>query len=201
MTFSGEIVGKLGQPYPPGSPEWERLWGAGRAAPEGSFGTVKSPHTEGIRRGVHEFRGNAWDHLFLGLAFTLSNVRSLKNWNDTFQPDLDHILIAEDTNAWHGFDLHTEETAISRAVTYENQLTFVYEYVNHTCDKVEPEERSLKYKPEDADPEGHTKTLSRTETMTDQCQEPDCQVIRTYGTSHALVHEQHHQALCEQLNR
>ena len=190
VTVPVTVTGKLAQRFPFGSKEWEQA-NNGRASVEGINGSIKSPHTSGMRRGVHEFTGLAWDNLFAGIASALHNYRSLRNWFEIFKPNLHHILIAEDEHEWNGWDLHDKHTALSTAIGAETGRTFSYEFITHTCDTVDDDKIVRSHEGLDDDPLGHTQTLVATEVWDNECDKPDCRVVHTYGTVVELIDQEH----------
>ena len=188
------VTGKLAQRFPCGSREGEEL-NRGRSSVEGVNGSIKSPHTSGLRRGVHEFTGLAWDNLFAGLAAALHNYRVLNNWYEIFEPKLEHILIARSADEWNGWDLHTKQTALATAIGATTDWTYSYEIVTHTCDRVAEHQKFRKHYGPDGDPHGYTNTTPTTEIWDDQCDRRDCRVIHTYGGVLELVDLRHQQAV------
>ena len=194
VTVPVTVTGKLAQRFPFGSKEWEEA-NNGRASVEGANGSIKSPHTSGLRRGVHEFTGLAWDNLFAGIAAALHNYRSLRNWYETFKPDLHHILISEDEHEWNGWDLHDKRSALASAIGTETGRTFSYEFITHTCDTVADANIVRCHNGPDDDPHGYTQTPSATEVWDGECGKPDCQVVHTYGTVVEMIDQEHRVAL------
>lgn len=199
VTVPVTVTGKLAQRYPFGSDEWEEL-NRGRSSVEGVNGSIKSPHTSGLRRGVHEFTGLAWDNLFAGLAAALHNYRVLNNWYEIFEPDLKHILVARSADGWHGWDLHTKQAALAAAIGATTDKKYSFEFITHTCDRVRPSSIVRTHGGPDGDPHGYTDTTPTTEIWDDQCDRPDCRVIHTYGGVIELVDLQHEHAVSEEVS-
>lgn len=194
LSVPVHVTGKLAQRFPYGSRDWE-LANNGRASPEGGYGSMKSPHTTGMRRGVHEFTGLAWDNIFAGLAAALDNYRRLNNWVAVHEPGLQHLLVAKDEHEWHGWDLHSKQTAIAKAIGANADRSYSYEFITHTCDTVADEQIVRTHIGPNGDPHGYTQHEAYTETWEDQCDKPHCVVIHTYGSVLALVDMEHERTL------
>ena len=195
MKVPGDVTGKLAQRFAPGSRVWETA-NNGRAAAEGGYGSLKSPHTTGMRRGVHEFTGLAWDNIFACLGTALENYRRLNNWVAVHKPGLQHLLVAKDEHEWHGWDhLHSKQTAIAAAIGADTDRTYSYEFITHTCNTIADEQIVRTHIGSNGDPHGYTQHEAHTETWDDECDKAHCTVVRTYGTVVELIDLQHEQVV------
>ena len=179
------VIGKFAQAFDFGSPRWERIF-TGRSSVEGINSSLKSRHHSGLGRGVHEFTGIAWDNLFVGLAAALHNYRVLNNWAEIFETDIQHILITNDPNEWHGWDLHNKRTALVAALARDGHH-YSYEYITHTCDTVETAQTFRRFD----EPNDRTSLEPATEVWHDQCDKEHCRVVHTCGGIPELVEQRH----------
>ena len=111
---------KLAQPHYWGDAKWRQSY-ARRSYVEGSFGNIKNPSTENLRRGFFRVTGLGPVTVLVAIAVAACNLRQLRNWHQrTGLGDPSHPLLAPDAED-HGFIPLTAEQAAQIDADYASQ--------------------------------------------------------------------------------